>query len=90
MIDQGYLFACFVVIGVLVWHILREKQPFGDNTHKAKVLKHIRQHGSISSAEAKSLGIRCLSAVICKLKKHHGFDIININPHPEKAEYRFR
>ena len=89
MIDIGYLFACLVVLGVLMLHIYRNKKNFG-NTQNDKVLKHIRQHGSITGDQAESLGIFCLSAVICKLKHMHGFDIININPHPMKAEYKFR
>ena len=59
-----------------------------NQTEKDIVLKHIKYQGSISTTEAKVIGIKHLRSVICKMKKD-GYKIKNVSGMGSVGVYKF-
>lgn len=57
-------------------------------TEKDLVLAYIQQHGSISTKEAKAIGIKHIRSIVCKMRRD-GYKIKNVNPLGQLAEYKF-
>ncbi len=53
------------------------------------VVAHIKYHGSISTTEAKEIGIPHLRSVICKAKKR-GYNIKNVGEQGKVGVYKFK
>jgi len=76
--------------GYLFYGVLKDRDNCKANqTEKDLVLAYIKQHGSISTDEAKSIGIKHLRSVICKMKKD-GFSIKNVSGLGQIGVYKFK
>ena len=84
-----YLIVLLIVAGAAYWFYNQDKCNRSPNNEGDKVLNYLNQHGSINVDEAKTIGIKHLRSVICKLKKG-GKQIKNVNPLGQKAEYKFK
>jgi len=59
-------------------------------TEQEKVLEYMHKHGSITTKEAKEIGVKHVRSVICKLKRD-GKAIHNVNPVGRTtARYEFK
>ena len=52
------------------------------------VVAHIKYHGSISTTEAKEVGINHLRSVICKMKER-GYKVKNVGKQGKVGVYKF-
>jgi hypothetical protein len=52
------------------------------------VVAHIKYHGSISTTEAKEIGIKHLRSVICKMKDR-GYKVKNVGKQGKVGVYKF-
>jgi hypothetical protein len=87
MFWSGILFG--FVAGFLFYGLLKDRDNCKATTsEKDKVWSYMTKHGSITTDEAKALGIKHLRSVICRMKKD-GTSIYNINSLGRKAKYRF-
>jgi hypothetical protein len=59
-----------------------------NKTEKDMVLAHIEYHGSISTTEARIIGINHLRSVICKMRKD-GYKIKNVSNAGSIGIYKF-
>jgi len=76
--------------GYLFYGVLKDRDNCKANqTEKDLVLAYIKQHGSISTDEAKAIGIKHLRSVICKMKKD-GFSIKNVSGLGQIGVYKFK
>lgn len=60
-----------------------------NQTQIAVVRQFITQHGSISTIEARDMGIKHLRSVICKMRKK-GYKIKNTEPNGKVGVYKFK
>lgn len=58
-------------------------------TEQDKVIEYIHKNGSITTKQAKSIGVKHVRSVVCKMKRD-GKAIHNANPIGHKARYEFK
>ena len=75
-------------LGLLIGLLMAGKCEATD-TDRSKVIEYIKKHGSITSDQAKEIGINHVRSVVCKLKRK-GVAIYNVNKLGQKAEYKFK
>jgi len=76
--------------GYLFYGVLKDRDNCKANqTEKDLVLSYIHEHGSISTEEAKSIGIKHLRSVICKMKRD-GYSVKNVSDLGQMGIYKFK
>jgi len=68
---------------------LFKKEVVVRQTEMDIVLSYVRQYGSISTKEARGIGIKHLRSIICKMRKK-GYTIKNVSEKGKMGVYKFK
>ena len=65
-------------LGYLFYGFLKDRACEATKPERERVLDYIKKHGSITSKEAKTIGVNNLRSLVCRMKKD-GERIYNVN-----------